>query len=72
MIALNILLLVFVFIISTYGSGRLLHSYGYNMPASLKTREDYILIAMKLVLFMLLVVAQIIILLLLGLNPFRV
>ncbi|MEX0778663.1 MAG: hypothetical protein WD491_05765 [Balneolales bacterium] len=58
--------------ISSYGSGWLLHTYGYNIPRSLNSREDYILIAMKLVLFTLLVIMQVIILLLIGLNPFEI
>ncbi|MEX1137261.1 MAG: hypothetical protein WEB89_10195 [Balneolales bacterium] len=54
---------------SSLGSGWLLHFYGYSIPKSLQARQDYILIAMKLVLFMLLVIVQLIIFLLFGLNP---
>lgn len=69
MLFLNIALLLVMFVVSSWGSGKLLNLYGYPLPTSFNTRQDWILFAMKIILFMILVICQLIILLMLGLNP---
>ena len=71
MVALHLILLLVIFLVSSFGSGWLMHLYGYPVPKSLSSRDDYILLAMKLVLFTILVIVQLVILLLVGLNPLR-
>ncbi|MEX0686403.1 MAG: hypothetical protein WD267_00780 [Balneolales bacterium] len=71
MLVVKLLLLIVVFIASSFGSGWLLNRYGYHVPHAINNREDYILIAMKIVLFMILMIVQLVILLLIGVNPFR-
>ncbi len=61
-----------MFVVASWGSGKLLNLYGYPLPTSLSTRQDWLLFAMKLTLFMILVIFQIIILLLIGFNPLDV
>ncbi len=66
---LDILLFVFIFLVGSIGSTKLLELYGYSIPRNIKSREDWIVFGMKLVLFALLVVVQFIILLLIGYTP---
>lgn len=66
---LDIIIFVFIFLIGSLGSTKLLSLYGYHIPKNIKSREDWIVFGMKLVLFALLVVVQFIILLLIGYTP---
>lgn len=72
MLFLNILTLLVMFVLASWGSGKLLQLYGYPLPTSLSSRQDWLLFAMKLILFMILIIFQIIILILLGFNPLDV
>ena len=66
---LDIIILVVIFVVASLGSTKLLELYGYPLPTNYKNREDWIIFAMKLVLFALLVVVQFIILMLFGYSP---
>ena len=66
---LDIIVLVFIFLIASTGSTKLLNLYGYQMPVNFKSREDWIVFAMKLVLFALIVVVLFLILIMLGYSP---
>ena len=65
----DIILLVVMFVVASIGSTKLLEIYGYPMPTNFKSKEDWMIFGMKLVLFALLVVVMFIILLLVGYTP---
>jgi hypothetical protein len=69
MIFLNILTLLFVFLASSFGSAWLLRRYGYVIPRSPQSREDYLIILMKVILFSIIALLLFALLLLLGFNP---
>lgn len=69
MLFLNILSLLVVFLTSTFGSAFLMKRFGYEVPRSLHTREDYIIVLMKLVLFAIITLLMFALLLLAGFNP---
>lgn len=66
----NLLILLAVFVIASFGSDRLLRHFGYPPPRQLKSREDWILLAMKLIMFTLLTIVLLVMILLAGINPF--
>lgn len=71
MLFVNILTLLVVFLASSFGSTWLLQRNGYAIPRSPQTREDYLIILMKILLFSIIALLLFAILLLLGLNPLR-
>lgn len=72
MIFLNILILLLVFVTSSLGSAYLMKRFGYEVPHFPKTREDYIIVLMKIMLFTIIALLMFAFLLLTGLNPFNV
>ena len=69
MIFINILSLLFVFIASSWLSGYLLTRFGYPPPKNLASREDYILFAMKIITFMIIVILFLVLFMLIGFDP---
>jgi hypothetical protein len=69
MLFLNILTLLAVFLTSTFGSAFLMKRFGYEVPRSPQTREDYIIVLMKIVLFAIIALLMFALLLLAGFNP---
>jgi hypothetical protein len=69
MIALNLIVLVIIFITGSFLSTWLMRHYGYPVPRSLKTREDKLLFLMKLILFSLITTLLLIAFLLFGIDP---
>ncbi|MFU8860825.1 MAG: hypothetical protein ACNA8K_10395 [Cyclonatronaceae bacterium] len=72
MIFLNILILLFVFLTSSFGSAFMMKRFGYEVPRFPKTREDYIIVLMKIMLFSIIALLMFAVLLLAGLNPLSV
>lgn len=72
MLFLKIFTLLFMFVLASWGSGKLLNLYGYPLPTSLNTRQDWLLLAMKIILFMILIIFQLIVLIMFGFNPMDV
>ena len=72
MLFLKIGTLLIMFVLASWGSGKLLQLYGYPLPTSFKSRQNWLIFAMKLIIFMILVIFQIIVLMLLGFNPMDV
>ncbi len=69
MIALNLLLLVIIFITGSFLSTWLMRKRGYRVPHNMKTREDKLLLLMKLLLFSLITTLLLVALLLFGIDP---
>jgi len=69
MLFLNILILLIVFLGSSYASGIILAKFGYPIPSKIQSRADYILIAMKLITFTIFVLLSLALLMLLGIDP---
>ena len=71
MIFVDIFILLVIFVVSSFGSGYIMHKNGYGVPKKLTSREDYLLILMKLTLFSLLAVLLLVIVMLAGLDPLK-
>ncbi|MCH8558948.1 MAG: hypothetical protein LAT84_14085 [Balneolia bacterium] len=69
MVAINLIILVIVFISSSFLSTVLMRKLGYPVPRSLKTREDKILVLMKLIMFSIMVAVLLAVLLVFGVDP---
>lgn len=69
MLFLNILTLLVVFLTSSFGSAYLMKRFGYEVPRSPQTREDFIIVFMKIVLFAIIALLMFAMLLLAGFNP---
>lgn len=69
MIFLNILILLIVFLGSSFLSGFVLTHYGYPPPRKIETREDYLLVAMKLITFTIFVILFLVLLIFFGIDP---
>ncbi len=67
----NLLLLLAIFVISSLGSRWMMHKMGYIIPASLKSREAKIIVAMKIILMAIWAIVLILILWLVGVNPLQ-
>jgi hypothetical protein len=71
MLFLNILTLLAVFLTSSLGSAFLMKRFGYEIPRSPKTRDDFIIVFMKIVLFAIIALLMFALLLLAGFNPLK-
>ncbi|KPP97079.1 MAG: hypothetical protein HLUCCA01_12335 [Bacteroidetes bacterium HLUCCA01] len=64
----NFILFLAVFIIASFGSSWLMVRLGYPLPRKLEVKEDWFLLAYKLILFTIFVLVQLAILLVFGLD----
>jgi hypothetical protein len=71
MLFLNILILLIVFLTSSFGSAWLMNRLGYEVPHFPQNREDYLIVLMKLLLFAIIALLMFALLLLSGLNPLQ-
>lgn len=71
MIFLNVLVLVVIFVSSSLLSGYLMTKAGYPPPKRLVSREDYILLAMKLISFAIITLLSLALFMLLGIDPLK-
>jgi len=69
MIFLNLTILVIIFITGSFLSTWLMRKRGYRVPRTMKTREDKLLLLMKLVLFSLITTLLLVLFLLFGIDP---
>ena len=69
MVAINLIILVIVFISSSFLSTVLMRKLGYPVPRSFKTREDKILVVMKLIMFSIMVALILAVLLIFSVDP---
>lgn len=69
--ALDLLILFLIFVGGSLLSSYLMRRAGYRVPTSLKTREDRLLLIMKLLTFSMLTCIFLAVVMLLGLDPLR-
>lgn len=69
MVAINLIILVIVFISSSFLSTVLMRKLGYPVPRTFKTREDKILVVMKLIMFSIMVALILAVLLIFSVDP---
>lgn len=64
------LIFVGVFFIASIGSTYFMYKMGYWLPKNLTTKQDYLLVLYKLILFTIIAIVQIAILMALGIDLF--
>jgi len=69
MIALNLIILIITFIAGSLLSTYLMRRLGYPLPRSFSTREDKLLVLMKIILFSLIVTLLLAVFLIFGIDP---
>ncbi len=69
MIFIHILSLLIIFVASSWFSGWMLRRMGYPPPVKFENRDDYILAAMKLLLFMITSLLLLALIMLAGVDP---
>ncbi|GEM_PF-2396789 len=69
MVAINLIILLVVFISSSFLSTILMRRMGYPVPRSINTREEKILVLMKLIMFSIMVALVLAVLLVFGVDP---
>lgn len=66
---LGIIILLAVFLTSTLGSAYLMRRFGYPVPSKPVTREDFLIVLMKMILFAIIALLLFAALLIVGYNP---
>jgi len=66
----NFILFIVVFGVSTFGSTYLMRKRGYPIPSKLNTKEDWLLLAFKLILMTIIAIIQIVVLMIFGIELF--
>jgi hypothetical protein len=69
-VIVKFLILVGVFFIASIGSTYFMYKKGYWLPKNLTTKQDYLLVLYKLILFTVIAIVQIAILMALGIDLF--
>jgi hypothetical protein len=66
---LSIIILLAVFLASTLGSAYLMRRFGYPIPPKPVSRDDYLIVFMKMILFAIIALLLFAALLIAGYNP---
>ncbi|MDG5767413.1 hypothetical protein QA596_08050 [Balneolales bacterium ANBcel1] len=69
--AVDLLILLLIFVASSLGSRWMMYRMGYGLPARLTGREAAILVAMKILLMTIWAIVLIVLLWLIGVNPLK-